>query len=34
VKVIRSEAPGMFDQLFQATEARHDQVRKKIDGQG
>ncbi len=34
VKVIQREAPGMFDQLFQATEARHKQVKKKIDGQG
>lgn len=34
VKVIQREAPGMFDQLFLATEARHDQVKKKIDGQG
>jgi competence protein ComER len=34
VKVIQREAPGMFDQLFQATEARHVQVKKKIDGQG
>jgi pyrroline-5-carboxylate reductase len=33
VKVIQREAPGMFDQLFQATEARHEQVRKKIEGQ-
>ncbi len=34
VKVIQREAPGMFDQLFLATEARHQQVRTKIDGQG
>ena len=34
VKVIQREAPGMFDQLFQATEARHEQVKKKIGGQG
>jgi pyrroline-5-carboxylate reductase len=34
VKVIQREAPGMFDQLFQATEARHEKVRKMIDGQG
>jgi pyrroline-5-carboxylate reductase len=34
VKVIRREAPGMFDQLFLATEARHDQVRRKIDWHG
>jgi pyrroline-5-carboxylate reductase len=34
VKVIQREAPGMFDQLFLTTEARHDQVKKKIDGQG
>jgi competence protein ComER len=33
VKVIQHEAPGMFDQLFQATEARHEQVKKKIDEQ-
>ena len=31
VKVIQREAPGMFDQLLLATEARHEQVRKKID---
>jgi pyrroline-5-carboxylate reductase len=31
VLVIQREAPGMFDQLFQATEDRHEQVRKKID---
>jgi pyrroline-5-carboxylate reductase len=34
VKIIQRDAPGMFDQLFQATDARHEQVRKKIDGQG
>ncbi|MDD2754156.1 MAG: NAD(P)-binding domain-containing protein [Methanothrix sp.] len=34
VKVIQREAPGMFDQLFQATEVRHEQVRTKIDGHG
>jgi pyrroline-5-carboxylate reductase len=34
VLVIQREAPGMFDQLFQATEDRHEQVRKKVDGQG
>ena len=34
VLVIQREAPGMFDQLFRATEARHEQVRKKINGQG
>jgi competence protein ComER len=33
VKVIQREAPGMFDQLFQATEARHELVLKKIEGQ-
>jgi competence protein ComER len=33
VLVIQREAPAMFDQLFQATEARHEQVRKKIDEQ-
>jgi len=33
VKVIQREAPGMFDQLFQATKARHEQVKKKIEGQ-
>jgi competence protein ComER len=33
VKVIQSEAPGMFDRLFQATEDRHEQVKKKIEGQ-
>ena len=32
VKVILREAPGMFDQLFQATENRHAQVKKKIEG--
>lgn len=31
VKVIQREAPGMFDQLFQATEARHELVKKKIE---
>lgn len=34
VKVIQSEAPGMFDQLFQATAARHEQVKRRIDSQG
>lgn len=34
VKVIQREAPGMFDQLFLATESRHEWVKKKIDGQG
>ena len=33
MKVIQREAPGMFDQLFQATEARHEQVKKKIEEQ-
>ena len=33
VKVIQRDAPGMFDQLFQATEDRHEQVRKKIEEQ-
>jgi pyrroline-5-carboxylate reductase len=33
VLVIQSEAPGMFDQLFQATEDRHEQVRKNIEAQ-
>ncbi|MDD1748447.1 MAG: NAD(P)-binding domain-containing protein [Methanothrix sp.] len=33
VKVIQSEAPGMFDQLFQATQERHEQVMKKVEGQ-
>lgn len=33
VKVIQRDSPGMFDQLFQATEARHEQVKKKIEGQ-
>ena len=32
VKVIQRDAPEMFDQLFQATEARHELVRKKIEG--
>ncbi|HUS75547.1 MAG TPA: pyrroline-5-carboxylate reductase [Methanothrix sp.] len=32
VKIIQREAPSMFDQLFQATEARHEQVKKKING--
>jgi pyrroline-5-carboxylate reductase len=31
VKVIQQEAPGMFDRLFQATEAKHDWVRKRVD---
>ena len=33
VLVIQSEAPGMFDRLFQATEARHEQVKDKIERQ-
>ena len=33
VKVIQREAPGMFDRLFQATEERHEQVRKNIEEQ-
>jgi competence protein ComER len=33
VLVILSEAPGMFDRLFLATQARHEQVRMKIEGQ-
>ncbi len=33
IKVIRRDAPCMFDQLFQATEARHEQVKKSVDGQ-
>lgn len=33
VKVIQSEAPGMFDRLFQATLDRHEQVKKMIDEQ-
>ena len=32
-KVIQREAPGMFNQLFQATQARHERVKKKIEGQ-
>jgi len=31
VKVIKREAPRMFDQLFQATKARHEQVRKRLE---
>jgi pyrroline-5-carboxylate reductase len=31
VLVIEREAPGMFDQLFQATKERHEQVRKNIE---
>jgi pyrroline-5-carboxylate reductase len=34
VLVIQREAPGVFDQLFQATEARHQQVRTEVDAQG
>ncbi len=34
VKVIQAEAPGMFDQLFQATQARHEQVKKRLHSQG
>jgi pyrroline-5-carboxylate reductase len=34
VSVIQREAPNMFDRLFQATEEKHEQVRKKIEGQG
>ena len=33
VKVIQREAPGMFDLLFQATQDRHEQVMKKVEGQ-
>jgi pyrroline-5-carboxylate reductase len=33
VKVIRREAPGMFDQLFSATQERHEQVKRKIEEQ-
>lgn len=33
VKVIQREAPAMFDQLFWATEARHDHVKRRIDAQ-
>jgi pyrroline-5-carboxylate reductase len=34
VKVIQAEAPEMFDQLFQATQARHEQVKKRVHSQG
>lgn len=34
VKVTQAEAPGMFDQLFQATQARHEQVKKRVHSQG
>ena len=33
VKVIRREAPSMFDQLFSATQERHDQLKRKIGEQ-
>lgn len=33
IKVIRRDASCMFDQLFLATEARHEQVMKWVDGQ-
>ena len=33
VKVIRREAPSMFDQLFSATQERHEQVKRKIGEQ-
>jgi competence protein ComER len=32
-KVIRQEASGMFDRLFQATQAKHDQVKRRLDSQ-
>lgn len=31
VKVIQAEAPKMFDQLFLATQARHEQVKKRVN---
>jgi len=32
-KVIRQEASGMFDLLFQDTQAKHDQVKRRLDSQ-
>ena len=32
-KVIRQEASGMFDRLFQATQAKHDRVKRRLDSQ-
>jgi pyrroline-5-carboxylate reductase len=34
MKVIQSDAPGMFDRLFMATEERHDWVKRKLDLRG
>ena len=33
IRVILAEAPEMFDRLFQATHARHEQVRRQVDSQ-
>jgi len=33
VKVIQAQAPGMFDQLFQATQAKHEQVKRRVNSQ-
>ena len=33
VSVIQRDAPEMFDQLFTATEARHELVKRRLDGQ-
>jgi pyrroline-5-carboxylate reductase len=33
VKVIQAQAPGMFDQLFQATQARHEQVKRRVNSE-
>jgi pyrroline-5-carboxylate reductase/competence protein ComER len=33
-KVIRQEASGMFDRLFQATQAKHNQVKRRLDFSG
>jgi pyrroline-5-carboxylate reductase len=34
VKAIQKHAPAMFDELFVATKAKHELVRKKVDAQG
>jgi pyrroline-5-carboxylate reductase len=34
VRAIEKHAPDMFDELFEATKAKHELVRKKVDAQG
>jgi competence protein ComER len=34
VSVIQAQAPGMFDELFSATQGRHSQVKKRVHAQG